>query len=228
MEYITLVKQFYNSAEVNNLATGQIALWHALAWINNKCYWSEYFSVPNRTLQLYTGLSQPGIIKARNALKQAGLIDFSVGKKGQSPIYTIKKTHESITKSITIGELSANYQDNYRRTISTTLIDKDKDKDKDIITPIIPFDGELGTSVSEWLRYKTERGQAYKPTGLNALYKKIQDAVDKNGEAAVIAAITTSISNNWNGLFFENKKSKTNDVDYGDYNYSALEALQRN
>lgn len=45
-------------------------------YINNKCAWIEWFSVPNITLESNTGLSRSGIAKARNALKQYGLIDF--------------------------------------------------------------------------------------------------------------------------------------------------------
>lgn len=45
-------------------------------YINNKCAWIEWFSVANITLESNTGLSRSGIIKARNALKQYGIIDF--------------------------------------------------------------------------------------------------------------------------------------------------------
>lgn len=226
MEYITLIKEFYNLVESNSLTTGQIALWHALVYINNKSFWKEYFSVPNITLQLYTGLSRQGIIKARNVLKQKGLIDFSDGKRGQSPTYKINRMVNSLPISSQIVDTSVDKWLTNSLHKSSALKDN-KTKDKDNINPIIPFEGELGTSVSEWLRYKSERGQAYKQTGLNALYKKIRAAVDDIGERAVISAISKSISNNWQGLFFDRRNNKSDADDCDNYAYSELEAALR-
>lgn len=76
MNYTAEIKGFFNSMEINRYSTGQIALWHALMHINNRCSWHEWFSVSNYTLEFHTGLSKAGIQKARNALKQYGLIDF--------------------------------------------------------------------------------------------------------------------------------------------------------
>ena len=144
MNYINEIKDFYNSVAENPLSTGQIALWHALIYINNKCYWKENFSVPNITLQLYTGLSLQGLIKARNALKQRDLIDFSAGKKGQAPVYKLKTTLNSVTNSvnnsITEVELSVQQKDSNGRTLI-----KQKTKDNNI-SPIIPFDGATSSA----------------------------------------------------------------------------------
>lgn len=76
MNYLMESKAFYASIELNQLSTGQIALWHALLDINNQLQWQEWFSVPNIVLQLHTGMSVQGINKARNVLKQLGYIDF--------------------------------------------------------------------------------------------------------------------------------------------------------
>ncbi len=85
MNYMAEIKAFYDLVQVKQLSTGQIALWHALMHINNKCAWIEWFTVPNLTLELHTGLSRAGIYKARNVLKQYGVIDFkSNGTKATS------------------------------------------------------------------------------------------------------------------------------------------------
>ena len=212
MEYITEIKAFYNLTVDNPLSTGQIALWHALMYINNKCHWTKDFTVSNTTLQLYTGLSIQGLIKARNSLKQKGLIDFTAGSRGQATAYTIKTLSNSVTKSVTNGittvELSRKQKCNKQDNNSLTLKrQKTKTKDKDSINPFIPFEGKLLESVNTWLAYKAERGQKYKPTGLKTLFKKIQDGVDEYGETAVIGSINNSIANNWQGLFFEQKQT---------------------
>ena len=76
MNYLAEIKAFYDLVQVKQFSTGQIALWHALMAINNKCAWIEWFTVPNISLELNTGMSRSGILKARNSLKQSGLIDF--------------------------------------------------------------------------------------------------------------------------------------------------------
>jgi len=76
MNYIAEINAFWDLAGVNPLSTGQVALWFGLMNINNRCNWTEWFSVPNQVLSIHTGLSRNGILKARNVLKQLGLIDF--------------------------------------------------------------------------------------------------------------------------------------------------------
>lgn len=76
MNYLLESKAFHESIALNDLSSGQIALWHCLFNINNKCAWAEWFSVTNMVLSLYSGLSASGIKVARNKLKQCGYIDF--------------------------------------------------------------------------------------------------------------------------------------------------------
>ncbi len=76
MNYIAEINAFWDLAGVNPLSTGQVALWFGLMNINNRCNWTEWFSAPNQVLSIHTGLSRNGILKARNVLKQLGLIDF--------------------------------------------------------------------------------------------------------------------------------------------------------
>ena len=58
MNYLAEIKTFYDLVQVKQLSTGQIALWHALMAINNKCAWIEWFTVPNIMLELNTGMSR--------------------------------------------------------------------------------------------------------------------------------------------------------------------------
>lgn len=78
MQYLSEILGFYDSQLINPLTTGQIALWHGLMYINNKCNWSEWFTAANQTLELITGLNKSSIVRNRNVLKQNGLIDFRV------------------------------------------------------------------------------------------------------------------------------------------------------
>lgn len=86
MQYLTQINAFYDLLPTKLLSTGQICLWHALMQINNSCGWEEWFSVGNRALEFYTGMSRDGIAAARNTLKQKGLIDFK-SASGKAAVY---------------------------------------------------------------------------------------------------------------------------------------------
>ena len=89
MNYIREIAAFHDSLLYKNLSTGQIALWYALMYINNKVGWAEDFSVANQVLELQTGLSRGAVLKARNALQQMGYIDFKC-RGTKATVYRMK------------------------------------------------------------------------------------------------------------------------------------------
>ena len=76
MNYIAQINAFWDSATTNPLSTGQVSLYFALLHVCNRSNWTEWFGAQNQVLSVLTGLSRSGILKARNELKQRGLIDF--------------------------------------------------------------------------------------------------------------------------------------------------------
>jgi len=72
---------------INRPSTGQVALWYSLMSINNMTGWNTWFTVPNQTLQLMTGLSRQGLDKARNGLIQHGRIQYKKGRSNQAGSY---------------------------------------------------------------------------------------------------------------------------------------------
>ena len=138
MEYLSQILRFNDSLPTNNLSPGQIALWYALMHINNKCSWTEWFKAANRTLELYTGLSKNGVIKARNVLKQKGLIDFkSNGTSAASfklkILYggTDSGTDSGIDSGTDSGIDSGTDSGTKSSPLNRLRIRQDKDKDKD-------------------------------------------------------------------------------------------------
>ncbi|MEA4919351.1 MAG: DUF6291 domain-containing protein [Clostridiaceae bacterium] len=69
------------------------------------------------------------------------------------------------------------------------------------------FTGELKTAVDDWLRYKQERREQYKPTGLAALLTRIENSARSCGDAAVIDVIRASMAANYQGIVFDKLKS---------------------
>ena len=76
MELYSLNEAFYTQQMMNPMSSGQIALWHAIVRIANKSRWPDWFTIAGITLVQLSGLSHAGVKKARNELKQRGLIDF--------------------------------------------------------------------------------------------------------------------------------------------------------
>ncbi len=113
MNYLAEIKAFYDLVQVKQLSTGQIALWHALMAINNKCAWIEWFTVPNIMLELNTGMSRSGVLKARNSLKQYGLIDFKANgtKATNYKMITIAKSKQESNQDSTQESEQVSKQD---------------------------------------------------------------------------------------------------------------------
>lgn len=70
------------------------------------------------------------------------------------------------------------------------------------------FSGELLAAVEDWLAYKTERREGYKPTGLKSLLTEIENRAKRHGERAVAKVIRLSMSNNWKGICWDYVKEE--------------------
>ena len=61
----------------------------------------------------------------------------------------------------------------------------------------------LENALGEWLQYKREKRQTYKPTWLATLRKTIQKNAETYGEQAVVDLITLCMASNWQGIIWE-------------------------
>lgn len=76
MDFLSELRAFYDWLETNPCEPSQIALWCAINAIADKAGKQTGLNVPISTLELKTGLSRSAVYRARNSLKQKGLIDF--------------------------------------------------------------------------------------------------------------------------------------------------------
>ena len=93
--------------------------------------------------------------------------------------------------------------------------DKDKEKDKENnITPIIPPVQELPDSIrgkaEEWLSYKKERRESYKPQGLRSFVTQVKTATEQYGASAVAELIDLSMANGYQGITWDRLKGGRN------------------
>ncbi len=74
------------------------------------------------------------------------------------------------------------------------------------ITPLPPLDEfsePMQEAIRNWLSYKDERREKYKPTGLTQFISMTRNAVSKYGEDAVLYAFTHSMGANYQGIVWE-------------------------
>ena len=88
-------------------------------------------------------------------------------------------------------------------------------KKAEIVQPVADYSNtdfsvSMIATVENWLRYKTERRDAYKPTGLQSLISKIQNEVRIHGEQAVIKVITDSMASNYQGIVWDRLQQQAN------------------
>lgn len=70
------------------------------------------------------------------------------------------------------------------------------------------FSFELREAVEDWLRYKTERRQPYKETGLKSVLTQIRKNAKLYGDTAVADVIRESMANNYQGITFDKLKKQ--------------------
>lgn len=70
----------FDNACADKLTKGPIALWYALFNEFNRNGYAQWFQTSISWLESRSGLSATAVYKARNVLKQEGLIDFKKGK----------------------------------------------------------------------------------------------------------------------------------------------------
>lgn len=110
------------------------------------------------------------------------------------------------------------------RTISrTTVVVPDKEKEEELekdldiksvgapaeAPPTPEFGPVLQEAFEDWLKYKRERREAYKPTGLKSLATQIKNQAAIHGEEAVASLIRQCMASNWKGIIFDRLQGKT-------------------
>lgn len=93
-------------------------------------------------------------------------------------------------------------------------------KENECYNPLTPlqeekFSPSLLEAVNEWLRYKHERKEDYKPTGLEAMTSEIRNKAAEHGDDAVIACIRHCMAQNWKGIIWDKLAEKPMKVGKG-------------
>ena len=144
MNYLSISINFARQIPMLNPTTGEIALFHALLDLKNidmnfkdktgkKKSWADGFDPTSATLQLYSGLSANGIVKAREKLKALGLIDFKSRGRRKSTVYKLldlssdkSVVNSSVNSSDNSGDISGDNSSDNSVPLNKTKQDKTK------------------------------------------------------------------------------------------------------
>ena len=140
MSYISMINSFWDSATTNPLSTGQVSLYFALLHVCNRSSWTEWFQAPNQVLSVLTGLSRSGILKARNELKQRGLIDFRErGTKATLYKVTTADSTQAGAQNSMQNSAQNGAQNSAQNGSTLKDIDKDREKENPPVSPVRLF-----------------------------------------------------------------------------------------
>lgn len=143
MNYLSISINFARQIPMLNPTTGEIALFHALLDLKNidmnfkdktgkKKSWADSFDPTSATLQLYSGLSANGIVKAREKLKALGLIDFKSRGRRKSTVYKLldfSSDKSAFNSSDNSGDISGDNSSDNSVPLNKTKQDETKQKE---------------------------------------------------------------------------------------------------
>ena len=208
MTYIEYLNEFNQWLESGTLPGNSQLMYFKFLNLFNRAGWPEYVQVDNLRLMSMIGTkTKKTAIQARDKLVDAGFIAYGKGCKGCPNRYKLGYRCKKGTLNDTLtGTLNDTLNDTLTGTLNDTHIKtKTKTKTKNI-PPCIPpddFSPALSAAFANWLQYKREKRQDYKPTGLQSLVAKVQKAAETYGEQAVIDLIGECMANNWQGIIFD-------------------------
>lgn len=168
----------------------------------------------------WTNSTKQGVIKCLKSLLEKGLIvkqSLMVNKVEYST-----KFNTSVKQSLMVG-----VKQSLPNNINNNNINNNKDNKKEINKEKVElistlnsykdnFSEDCFNAIRDWLKYKKEKKQSYKLTGLKTLLNKLKGWKENNGDNYVIDAIQNSICNNYSGIFPKKDKQIDTPKKYGD------------
>lgn len=119
------------------------------------------------------------------------------------------------------GGLGGNEKDEKKPSKKTDYGKEEFEKDLSVLSK------PMADSVVEWLKYKKQRREAYKPVSIKKFITQVKGYAEQYGEEAVMTVISDSIANGYMGVAFASIKGKKPNGGSGsrtaNYDYSDTE-----
>ena len=151
----------------------------------------------------YRSQTRDGIVSEYDTCRsQLRDINISVNKESVLELVDKEEKDKSFSKKDEFPTLAAECISPYA---------KPKKKNNELDLSIVESE-EMLEVVKDWLEYKKERGELYKPRGFSAFYKKLKEY--SGGDVSKAKEIVeTSMANNWQGIFALKQSNQSNKKD---------------
>jgi hypothetical protein len=190
MNYLLEIISFEQWLETNPLPKDAQLLWYRMMYLDNKAGWSEWVSVDNLRLMGMVGVKREAtFIELREILRNAGLIEYIKGKKGQPGRYkmipvstklTFKNVSQNEVQSVvntvvkSVVQTEAKTSDIYKPKRKPKQKDNESNKESKGTTAFTP------PTLSEVIEYCKERNNNVDPQQWHDYYTSNGWKVGKN------------------------------------------------
>ncbi|HBA48770.1 MAG TPA: hypothetical protein DCZ91_13420 [Lachnospiraceae bacterium] len=137
LNYLAEILAFEQWLETHYLPILPQLLWYKMLYLCNRSGWSEWVTVDNLRLMAATQMSREAtLIKARDELIKAGLIEYQKGKKGSPNRYRMisiagKNTFKSVVQNEVESEVKGAVKPEVKRAAESADIYKQKQNKKE-------------------------------------------------------------------------------------------------
>ncbi len=144
MNYLAEILAFEQWRETHYLPISPQLLWYRLMYYCNRSGWSEWVTVDNLRLMAAMQMSREAtLIKARDELIKAGLVEYQKGKKGSPNRYRMisleeKNTFKSVAQNAVESEAKRGVKEAVKGVAESADIYKQKQNKRER-TPVIPI-----------------------------------------------------------------------------------------
>lgn len=177
------------------------------------------------------------IMKTLDELEGAGYLVMDKKRNDRGQFETSYDVYESPNREIRCGKSESGNPPQYNnKEIKEESINKEninptplspKGKSHKVLDLSFVDREDFIPIMEQWLAYKKEKGQTYKPTGLRTCYKKLVEYSNGNAEKAK-QIIEEAMSNNYSGFFplkqQTNGNNNRSNIQYGNPLYKGIVA----
>lgn len=149
MNYLAEILAFEQWLETHYLPISPQLLWYKLMYFCNRSGWSEWVTVDNLRLMAATQMGREAtLIKARDELIKAGLIEYQKGKKGSPNRYRMipaaeRNTFKNVVKNAVESAVKSAVESVAEEVVESAVIYKQKQSKRENppISPVEDFEG---------------------------------------------------------------------------------------
>lgn len=223
MDFIKQLRGFRKQRLLNPIGANSICLYLILFEYDNDLGFPDWFTAPNSVLQGLTGLSLKSVQRSRNELMQKGYIQYQTGRGNSAGKYrlcdltvnsdqqSVHQVSNSMSVKCPINDQQSVHQVSTLNNLTKLKLKNDPPKSPQGETDMFAeygFSQQVQAKLLEWLRYKQERREGYKPTGLQQFLSRVKNALQSYEEADVLEQMDIAMANNWQGIAYDRLKGK--------------------